>query len=144
MTLSVCFKTYKKDVIVTFVLILAVAASYVYFASYQPKILRQLQEVRGVTAQGFGTPLLSDASSVSYNSTNSHDQTTYATSKTPTQVQAFYKNYFIDDNWVLTSQSVGKDGLVFKYKNDLHYATVSASKPAGSNNTAVSVDIAAR
>jgi len=110
------------------------------FQKYQPKVLKQLQEVRGIrTDQYTNIPCPIDCQKISVSSTGTNSQLTFKTKKTPQEVQKFYKNIY-GDNYRIESQSEKEGVLVVKYKNNDEIITILSTQ-SGGEMTVGSVEI---
>jgi len=117
-----------KLALISSFLILASVASYIYFVKYQPKALKKLSEVRGLsTIKTDAIPYPTDAQKLGFNQTPTSRQTTFQTSKTLDEVQQFYKNIFTTKGWELTLEKLSEQTSKHIYQKKNSKATIVAT-----------------
>ncbi len=93
--------------------------SYFKFAKYQPKSLRKIEEVKGLSnINTDDTPYPSDAIKIGFIQTPKSKQTTFTTGKSFSEVQDFYRNIFSGKEWRLISEKQDSETLSFSYKKE--------------------------
>ena len=130
-------------VLSSILLIALTSFSYIYFTQYQPKVLRKIEEVKGIKKVSAIELLYPDnAEKISYNQTSERTQVVYRVSKSQEYIQTFYKNLFLDMG--LNEESIRKTdiSMVYKFKTEGKVVTVITQEEDGS--TLVSVEIAKR
>ena len=117
--------------------------SYVYFVKYQPKILKKIEEVKGI-AKTSDTELFypANAERMGFNRTGESTQIVYKTTKTQDEIQSFYKILLADLNWEVESISKNQDSLIYKFKKDSKLVTIMSQKEQ--DHLIVSVEIGKR
>jgi hypothetical protein len=136
----------KKTLTLTLSSILLISLtsfSYIYFTGYQPKVLRKLEEVKGIRKVNAIELLYPDnAEKISFNQTADITQVSYRTLKSQEYIKTFYKNLFTDMG--LKEESIKKTdtSLIYKFKGEGKAVTVITQKETDS--TLVSVEIAKR
>ncbi len=97
--------------------------SYYYFLTYQPKVLVELREVKGMSTNSerelipnLAYPL--DTKQLSITKGSNSQQITFQSSKSPQEVQEFYSNIFLADNWRVKSQGAVDNFSTSYYKKD--------------------------
>ena len=118
-------------------------ASVLSFQNYQPKSIKQIDEVKTTAELGVDNmPLPDNSEKLGINKTKSVTQLTIKTTKSAAEISAFYKNVFDENNWKLDSESVldstGKQSIKFK-KDDMS-ATVSITKDPVSDFNIVGIE----
>lgn len=117
-------------------------ASYLYFTGYQPKILRKVEEVKGIKKVNSVELLYPDGAEViSVSQTMDSSQASYKTLKTQDYMQAFYKNLFSDMGWEEESILNQNGSLIYKFKTTGKAATIIMQKIAEDGSTLVSLEI---
>jgi hypothetical protein len=117
--------------------------SYIYFVKYQPKILRKIEEVKGIKKVSSIELLYpNNVEKISFSQTTERTQVSYRISKPQEYIQTFYKNLFADMGWVEESISKSETSLIYKFKTVGKAATVITQKETDS--TFVSVEMAKR
>lgn len=116
---------------------------YLNFQNYQPKILKQIEEVKGLkTSREVEIPQPQGSEQIAVNQTSETKQVTFRTTKTPMEVQDFYKNIFRDKTgWKVEIEAQRNSFLITKYKNGDQLVTVLSSKEDGEETTIASVEI---
>jgi hypothetical protein len=132
----------KKYLPVALVIVLG-TLFYLNFQNYQPKILKQIEEVKGLkTSREVEIPQPQGSEQIAVNQTSETKQVTFRTTKTPMEVQDFYKNIFRDKTgWKVEIEAQRNSFLITKYKNGDQLVTVLSSKEDGEETTIASVEI---
>ena len=116
--------------------------SYINFLKYQPKILKKIEEVKGLsTINTDDTPYPIDALKIGFYQTPKSQQTTFKTGKTQTEVQDFYKNIYGGKSWKLISEKEVDHTITFSYQKEKEVVTIVATAEENSNYTIVSIEI---
>lgn len=132
----------KKIFLPIGLLALITALSYVNFQVYQPKILRQIQEVKGYkTEDVLNLPYPQSSIEISVNKTKTSKQITLQTQKTADDIQRFYRNILIVKDWQIEAESTNDTFLTTKYKKDAQRITVNSSRQNSDGYTIVTIDI---
>lgn len=116
--------------------------SYILFQTYEPKVLKQLQEVRGIKSDASSfLPYPQDAREIGMSKTKNGRQITLETTKSPQEVQTFYKNVLIAKGWKVESRGVSGtfESTIYKKKNEK--IVISTSKQGNSEYSFLSIDI---
>ncbi len=130
-----------KLALISSFLILVSVASYIYFIRYQPKALKKLSEVRGVsTIKTDAIPYPTDAQKLGFNQTPTSRQTTFQTSKTLNEVQQFYNNIFTTKGWELTLEKFSDRTSKHVYQKKNAKATIVATAQED-KTTVVSIEV---
>ena len=132
----------KKYLPIALVIVLG-TLFYLNFQNYQPKILKQIEEVKGLkTSREVEIPQPQGSEQIAVNQTSETKQVTFRTTKTPMEVQDFYKNIFRDKTgWKVEIEAQRNSFLITKYKNGDQLVTVLSSKEDGEETTIASVEI---
>lgn len=110
-------------------LVVLTSLSYFYFAKYQPKILRKIEEVKGIKKVNSLELLYPEnAERISFSQTVDGSHASYRTDRTQQYVKAFYKNLFLDMGWEEESIKETQDSLIYKFKTDGKAATIITQK----------------
>ena len=127
--------------VITFAsLLIAVALSYANFTKYQPKILKKIEEVKGLKAVSNIELLYPDnVEKVSSSQTEFTSQTTYKTTRTQDQLRFFYKNLLTDLGWQEESIKLSANTMTYKFKKQNGLATINTQTLDGS--TLVSLEM---
>lgn len=107
----------------TFIYVLFVG-SYWFFASYKPRALSEIREVRGYQAQQetdvFDLPYPRYATGLASDQTLNTKKFTFKTDKSPQEVQNFYSNILLGDEWKLKKEGSTDNFYTAEYrKGDL-------------------------
>lgn len=83
--------------------------TYWLFSSYRPKALSELREVRGYQttkqeADVFDLPYPRYAKGLASDETLNSKKFTFETDKSPQDIQSFYKNILLEDDWELEKE----------------------------------------
>ena len=97
--------------------------SYWLFASYRPKALSEIREVRGYTTQNeeidvFDLPYPRYAKGLASDQTLSTKKFTFETDKSPQEIQSFYNNILLEDSWKLEKEGNIDYFYTSEYKKD--------------------------
>lgn len=128
----------------TILIIVLFFVTYVAFTVYQPKVLRELQEVRGHKTSVLSENLINlpnpqDSQQISLDKTNNTSITTYQTNKTPNEIITFYKNIFIENGWKLKKSWEENNFNTIEYKKDNFLISIGATTQTTTNNTIVTI-----
>lgn len=130
-----------KLTLVSSFLVLVSVASYIYFIRYQPKALKKLSEVRGVsTIKTDKLPYPIDAQKLGFYQTPTSKQTTFQTSKTLEEIEQFYKNIFTTKGWELTLEKFSDQTSKHVYQKKNSKATIVATAQKD-QTTVVSIEV---
>lgn len=121
-----------------------VIASYVNFATYKPKVMKQIPEVKGMQASDSAEdgkfPMPEGVDKVSSNGSAGAFQTTYYTNKTKDEIQEFYKNIYQSNKWELDSDGVYPDMIIKRYKKDNKIISIKTFDEDKEYKTFVSIE----
>ena len=113
---------FKKPVllaITSLMLIGIFSLSYLFFSKYQPKALKEITEVKGLSSINTDDfPYPSDAVKVGANKTLKTTQTTFTTQKNIKDAVEFYKNTYSQKNWKTISEKVTDGTSTISFKKD--------------------------
>lgn len=113
---------FKKPVLLainSLLLIGIFSLSYFYFSKYQPKALKRVTEVKGLSSINTDDfPYPSDAVKVGANKTLNTTQTTFTTQKNIDDTVAFYKNIYSQKNWKTISEKVTDGTSTISFQKD--------------------------
>ncbi len=138
-------KDYKKLLSILGVITAGFIVSYYAFASYQPKALHKVEEVKGAdTTSQFDFPMPSGAQKMGTNESATSKQLTFQAKKTQGELKSFYKTVFADKDWQATSEKTDDGTIVLKYKNTDNRATVLISAQDNEGYSTVSIEISKR
>ena len=111
----------------TFIYMLFVG-SYWFFASYKPKALSEIREVRGYQVQQeadvFDLPYPRYATGLATDQTLNTKKFTFQTDKSPQEVQSFYSNILFADDWKLKKEGNTDNFFTTEYKKNNLSVTV--------------------
>ena len=106
--------------------------AYVYFTNYQPKILKKIEEVKGIKSSSSIELLYPEnAEIISFSQTTNGSQTSYKISKPETYMQMFYKNLFLSMGWEEESIRKFEGSLIYKFKMTGKRATIIMQENEG-------------
>lgn len=138
-------KNSTKLTLVSVFIISIFSFSYISFLKYQPKILKKVEEVRGLsTINTDDIPYPADAIKIGFSQTPKSRLTTFQTSKTQKEVEVFYKNIFSGKKWKLITEKYFGETLTFTYQKDRETITVIATSQEDNEHTVVSVEVITR
>jgi hypothetical protein len=124
-------------------LVAMTTASYVYFVKYQPKVLRKIEEVKGIKKVSAIELLYPEnVEKISFSQTTEGTQVSYRIFKPQEYIQTFYKNLLLDMGWEEESIIKSETSLIYKFKIKGKVATIITQKEPDA--TLVSVEIAKR
>jgi hypothetical protein len=102
--------------------------SYQLFQGYEPKVLRQLEEVRGIKDEReVLIPYPRGSRKVGINKTSEGEEITFQTRLTLTQVRDFYENIFQGKGWKVESENVEETFVVTEFKNEHSVVSLQAT-----------------
>ncbi len=116
-------------ILTTLALVAVTTVSYVYFVEYQPKVLRKIEEVKGIKKVDAIELLYPDGvEKISFSQTLETTQISYRIARPQEYIQTFYKNIFLDMGWKEDSIQQSETSLVYKFETAGKGATVIAQK----------------
>jgi hypothetical protein len=124
----------------TLVLIALTTTSYIYFVRYQPKVLRKIEEVKGIKKVSALELLYPESvEKISFSQTTEATQVSYRIAKSQEYIKTFYKNLFLDMGWEEDSIKQTEASMIYKFKTKGKEATINTQKEPDA--TLVSVEI---
>ena len=134
-------KNSKSLVLLTSVLALVFIASYINFAQYRPKVIKQVADVKGLhTESTSDLPLPEGAEQIGINRTSVSTQTTFHTNRSKSEVQTFYRNIFVSNKWEVESEGTYDDFILTRYKKENGMISVITFDADGEFKTLVSLE----
>ncbi|MBN1462417.1 MAG: hypothetical protein JW922_01910 [Paludibacteraceae bacterium] len=128
-----------------FTLVLALFIfSYFSFATYQPKKIVEVREVKGYKTKNesvFDLPTPRYAKGLAYDQTVSSKKYTFQTDKSPQEIQDFYKNILLDDGWRLKKEGSTDTFFTAEYRKDDYTVTIWAHYDTDTKMTFASVEM---
>lgn len=135
----------RKVTLISTVLIGIFLVSYVSFQKYQPKVLKKIAEVKGVsTINTDDIPYPTDAVKLGFTQTPESKLTTFKTEKTQTEVIEFYKNIYQSKDWKMTADKTTNHTRTLSYQNENDLVTIVSTPEEDTNYTIVSVETSIR
>jgi hypothetical protein len=112
-------KSSKFTVITLLLLLVASVGSYFFFQTYRPKVIRQVEDVKGLqTISDSGISFPEGAEKVSTSTTSGTKQSTFYSQKSKEEIQAYYKNIFLSNKWAVESQGTYSDYMITRYQKE--------------------------
>ncbi len=118
--------------------------SYFSFSNYQPKVLKEIREVKGystVKNDIFELPTPRYATSLAFDQTLNSKKYTFQTDRSPSEVFNFYKVILADDNWKVKKEGSTNDFFTAEYRKEDQTITVWAAYNKDTKLTFASVEI---
>ncbi len=114
------------------------ASSYALFTAHKPQQVLQPSQVKGDATKFTSVVTYPDGSrEISVDETDGGRQTTLSTTKSPTQVKEYYKNFFDSSTWKATNISNADGVSVTRYVSGKKTVVVSITNPTNLNDTVV-------
>lgn len=134
-----------KAIMVSAFIYALLVGSYWFFASYRPKALSEVREVRGYQTQQetdvFDLPYPRYAQELSSDQTLNTKKFTFQTDRSPQEVQNFYSNILLGDDWRLEKEGSTDNFYTTEYKKDDLSVTVWSYFDTDALMTFASVEI---
>jgi len=119
--------------------------SYWFFASYKPKALSEVREVRGYQVQqetdAFDLPYPRYAKGLASDQTLNTKKFTFETDKSPQEIQSFYSNILLGDDWKLKKEGSTGNFFTTEYKKGDLSVTIWSYYDSDALMTFASVEI---
>jgi len=131
----------RRIIFISVLLILLFSFSYTVFSNYQPKVLKKVTEVKGlsnINTDDFPYP--QDAVKIGANQTSISKQTTFSTRETLSNVVDFYKNTYLKDEWKIINSSAADNTETVSFKKSDQIINVMATKE-NESTTIVSIEM---
>src|SRR5690349_5630228 len=132
----------NKRVYISVLLITSIfLGSYISFTTYRPKVLKQVEDVKGLKVESNSEiPYPEGSEKISTSVSSGTEQITFKTTKSKQEVQDYYKNIFSGKKWELDSQGVYKDFIVSRYKHENKMVNVMTYDTQDPAKTLVSIE----
>ena len=113
----------SKKAITTLIISISLMAlftfSYSYFSKYSPKILKKVNEVKGLSSINTDdVPYPKDAVKVGTNQTPTSRQTTFRTGINLQEVVDFYKNAYSEKRWGSVSEKIEDGTAIISFRKE--------------------------
>jgi hypothetical protein len=93
--------------------------SYSYFSKYSPKVLKKVNEVKGLSSiYTDDIPYPRDAVKIGTNQTPNSRQTTFRTKNNLEEVTNFYKKSYAEKRWVSVSEEAEDETTVLSFRKE--------------------------
>ena len=123
-------------------LILITIYSYITFQSYEPKLLKQIQEIKGVaTVKPDTLPYPLDSTKISESITYNTEHITIKTTATYKKVEDFYTNILLEKGWKIESKEINDKFSILNLKKDKQSISIISALEQTENSTIVSIEI---
>lgn len=134
------FKKPALLAITSLLLIGIFSVSYFYFSKYQPKALKRVTEVKGLSSINTDDfPYPSDAVKVGTSKTLNTTQTTFTTQKNIEDTVTFYKNTYSQKNWKTISENSAEGTSTISFQKDGETINIVLTEE-NENETIVSIE----
>ena len=123
---------------------LVFSASYFNFARYKPKALQEVREVRGYQTEEisiFDLPIPRYAQGLGNDQTLNSKKHTFQTDRSPQEIEKFYKNILLEDEWKLKKEGSTETFYTAEYHKDEYAVIIWASYDEDVKMTFASVEI---
>jgi len=131
----------KKITLILISLLILFSLSYINFQKYQPKVLKKIEEVKGLSSINTDdVPYPTDAVEIGFYQTPKSKQTTFSTSKTVSEVLEFYKNIYSGKTWKVISEKTVKYTSTVSYQKEKEVITIVATPEEDNKYTIVSIE----
>jgi len=131
--------------LIFFIILGGFSFSYYKFQKYEPTVLHQVQDVKGVeSTRSPDVPYPQNIEKIGLSRTLHGEQTTYQVSMTKEEVRDFYYSTFQNKRWEVESEGRYDDFIISKYKSLDKLITVIAFDLSDSDKTLVSIEISPR
>lgn len=135
----------KRITLLSTLLLSIFLVSYISFQKYQPKALKKIEEVKGIsTINTDDIPYPTDAVKLGFTQTPESKLTTFQTAKTQTEVIEFYKNIYQSKDWKMTTDKTTDHTRTLSYQNENDLVTIVSTPEEDTNYTIVSVETSIR
>jgi len=132
----------KKALVGLILLVGTSSTSYVIFSKYTPKILRKLEEVKGVTTVSADTlPYPPDSKKIGFFETSKVKQTTLQTKKDLGEIDQFYRNIYLSKRYYIVSEKNTDTLLELKFKKGGEKTVILATRQEDSDYTTFSIEV---
>jgi len=119
-------------------------ATYFSFSNYQPKVLKEVREVKGYTTKStdvFDLPTPRYAKGLGFDQTLNSKKFTFQTDRSPNQIHDFYNNVLMEDNWRLKKEGSTENFYTAEYRKDDYSVSIWAAFDEDTKLTFASVEI---
>ena len=121
------------------ILILILVVSYKKFQQYSPKIVKNVQEVQGISTKKEVIPYPKDSEIIANLSTESSEQITLKTSMDYKKIKEFYRNILLESDWRIKSEEKNDTFNTLKFKKDKTTIKIISTIAQEDNKTLLSI-----
>lgn len=117
--------------------------TYIRFQNYQPKLLKQLQEVKGIVAvKPDMLPYPLESTKIAETKTETTEHVTIQTTADHIKVKNFYENILLEKEWKIESQETNSKFSILKFKRGNQTINIISSlEKDDADKTIVSIEI---
>ena len=119
---------YKKTlpIILSFTLLIGLFSfTYVYFSKYSPKVLKKVNEVKGLSSiYTDDVPYPRDAVKIGASHTPTSRQTTFRTETPYLDIADFYRNSYTEKRWRSVSEKITDTTIILSYQKEGEVVTI--------------------
>jgi hypothetical protein len=102
--------------------------SYTNFRNYKPKILKQIEEVKGIKDENqLFLPYPRGSQKIGFNKTSEGEQVTFQTNLNLTQLREFYNSVFYEKGWEVETETVEDTFMITEFKSKYSLVTIKAT-----------------
>ncbi|NMB91354.1 hypothetical protein GYA37_00735 [candidate division WWE3 bacterium] len=131
----------KRTTLILIPLLILFSLSYINFQKYQPKILRKIEEVKGISSINTDdVPYPSDAVKIGFYQTPKSKQTTFRTYKTQEEIQEFYRNIYSGKAWKIVNEKILENTSTVTYQKEKEVITIVITPEGNDKGTIVSIE----
>jgi len=132
----------RRTILISVLLVVLFSLSYAIFSNYQPKALKKITEVKGlsnINTDDFPYP--EDAVKIGASQTSISKQTTFSIQKSLSDIINFYKNIYLNNGWKVIEDKTAGETEILSFKKEDQIINVIATKD-NKTTTIVSIEIA--
>ena len=118
--------------------------SFFLFSSYQPKVLKEVREVKGYSTDErnvFDIPYPRYAKGLAFDKTYNTRKYTFSTDKSPQEIRRFYDNILLEDDWRIKKEGEIDNFVTVEYRKENFSLVLWASYDTDTKLTFSSVEI---
>jgi len=114
---------------------------YIRFQDYKPKVLKQIQEIKGISIKRDVLPYPTGSVKISETSSLTNNHITLKVPVDYKKVKSFYENILLERGWKIESEETNNTFHILKFKQKKETITIISTLEMEDSNIIVSIEI---
>ncbi|MBN1162186.1 hypothetical protein JXA34_00400 [Patescibacteria group bacterium] len=114
--------------------------SYKNFLNYKPKILKRIEEVKGIKDDNqFHLPYPRGSQKIGFSKTSEGEQVTFQTNLNLAKLREFYNSVFYEKGWQVETETVEDTFMIMEFKSKYTLVTIKSTLQPDLNVSIVTI-----